>query len=365
MKKNPYNLNFNKKNILYFILFIILIFFILYFIKNNFNYEHYKGLSRVNEFQELLEKKYDVDKENKIITYCKEDDVTNKKVCKSVKYSYHFNEPSKKKLVDDKISTSTILKNNNLPVPSFFKLTFSNNIQTDLNNLKKNMKENNINYPIVLKQIYGTFGIDVYTHIENDKNALEILQKLKQKYKSIMCEEQIAGDCYRIFVFNGKIIDVIKREAPYVIGDGKHTIKELIEIRNENQLKKGLFITKNISYTYMEKLGYDVNNVLPKNKKLIISTVINMHNGADISRVPISSIPKENLDIFIKANKVIDIVTSGIDFLSTDITKPYNGKILELNGTPDTEIHNIVSKQSNDPFNIYEKVANHVSSMFD
>jgi cyanophycin synthetase len=107
-------------------------------------------------------------------------------------------------------------------------------------------------------------------------------------------------------------------------------------------------------------MGYKMDSILPKGKNLIITTVINMHNGANISRVPIDKIPKINQDIFIKTNDVLGIMTSGIDFLSKDITVPYNqnnGRILEVNGTPDTEIHTIVSSQSNDPFNIYEKVA--------
>ncbi len=354
------------KNIIFILFIFIIIIFILFILYKNYYYiEHYKGLSRVPEFQELLEKKYtNVDKIKKIVTYCKKDDLTKKEICKSLNYSYHFNDPIKKMIVVDKVKTSEMLKSNNIPVPKFFKLIFQGDLLNNLNLLKKQMKTNNIFYPIVLKQIYGTFGIDVYTHIENDKDALDILQKLKKKHKEIMCEELIEGDCYRIFVFNNTVIDIIKREAPYIIGDGLHCIKELIEIRNKNQLKKGLFITKNISHTYINKMGYNMDSILPKNKKLIISTVINMHNGADISRIPINKVPSENLNIFTKVNQIIGIMTSGIDYLSTDITKPYNGKILELNGSPDTDIHNIVTKLSNDSFNIYEKIVNNVFKNF-
>jgi cyanophycin synthetase len=233
-----------------------------------------------------------------------------------------------------------------------------------LDSLKELMNKNKINYPIVLKQIHGTFGIDVYTHIDNDIKARETLEKLREKgYNEIMCEEQIEGHCYRVFVFNNHIIDVIERSAPYIVGDGVNDVQSLINMRNKRQLEKGLFKTNNVSENYMKTQGYTMNSILPKGTNLMISTVINMHNGANITRIPINKLPKENIDIFLKTNKVLGITTSGIDFLSKDISVPYhknNGKILEINGTPDTEIHTIVSTQSNDPFNIYDKISNYV-----
>ncbi len=347
------------------VLLLVIMLYRLYLLFHPMN-EGYRGLSKVSEFEDALERKYTrVDREKKEVSYCIKESTlgeegSGEELCQKMTYKYHFNNPEKVKLVKDKIETSTILQTHGLPIPKFFKLSLSGSgSQIDL--LRSKMREHQIAYPIVLKQIYGTFGIDVYTHIENDEMARRTLQMFVDKgYKEIMCEEQIAGHCYRIFVFNKTIIDVIKREAPYITGDGIHSVEVLIQMRNKKQLEKKLFETKNISHAYIEKAGYKMNSILPKGKNLIISTVINMHNGAQISRVPISEVPKVNQDIFIKTNEVLGIMTSGIDYLSQDISIPYhqnNGRILEVNGTPDTEIHTIVSSQTNDPFDIYEKIA--------
>ncbi len=360
--------------ILIFILFII-IFMLLKKINFNNNYaEHYKGLSKVNEFEKLLQKKYTkVDTNEKIVTQCglnsKINDVgeeVEEENCISKSYNLHFNTPDAVKLVKDKIQTSSILQKAGIPVPKFFKFTFTNNMDNimALDTLKEKMQKNKITYPIVLKQIYGTFGIDVFTHIDNDDKARETLEALRNKgYNELMCEEQIEGHCYRIFVFNNHIIDIIERSAPFIVGDGVNDIQSLINMRNKRQLEKGLFETKNITKSYIKDQGYKMNSILPKGKNLIISTVINMHNGANIARIPLKNIPKENIDIFLKTNKVLGITTSGIDFLSKDINVAYNknnGKILEINGTPDTEIHTIVSKQNNDSFNIYDRISDYV-----
>jgi D-alanine-D-alanine ligase-like ATP-grasp enzyme len=387
----------NKSKYKLILLFFILLFIFFYLFKNiHFNdflllpifdsfrigtheVEHYRGLSKVQEFENILKKKYSkVDTENKVVTHCikkvtvhkneisQENEETVENNCKSLTYKYHFNSEDAVKLVKDKIETSQILEKNDIPVPKFFKFTFDpkkDNID-NFERFKSQMNQNKINFPIVMKQIHGTFGIDVYTHIDNNALIKSTLQLFQDKgYSELMCEEQIEGHCYRIFVFNNKIMDVIKREAPYVIGDGVNTLRSLIDMRNKKQLEKGLFETKNVSESYIKKNGNSMDSIIPKGKNVIISTVINMHNGANISRIPISVIPKINKDIFIKTNEVLGIMTSGIDFLSKDISIPYdqnNGRILEINGTPDTEIHTIVSKQNSDGFNIYESIANNV-----
>ncbi len=357
--------------ILIFILFIILL---LWYHKLTYNTEHYKGLSKVDEFEKMLKKKYTkVDTNEKVVTQCNMNSKINdvgeeieEENCVSKSYKYHFNTPDAVKLVKDKIETSTLLQNAQIPVPKFFKFTFTNNMDNiqAVERLKEEMNKHKIDYPIVLKQIHGTFGIDVFTHIDNDIKARETLEKLREKgYNELMCEEQIEGHCYRVFVFNNHIIDVIERSAPFIVGDGINDIQSLINMRNKGQLEKGLFKTTNISENYIKNEGYKMNSILPKGKNLMISTVINMHNGANILRIPIHKLPKKNVEIFLKTNKVLGITTSGIDFLSKDITIPYdknNGRILEVNGTPDTEIHTIVSKQNNESFNIYDRISDYV-----
>ena len=114
----------------------------------------------------------------------------------------------------------------------------------------------------------------------------------------------------------------------------------------------------NISEIVIKKQGYKINSIPNLNEKIYISNVINMHNGARISRIPISSVPQKNIDLFLKVNKVMDITCSGLDFLSDDITIEYdinNGRILEVNGTPDTEIHQKIKD-----YNFFEKLVNSI-----
>ena len=135
-----------------------------------------------------------------------------------------------------------------------------------------------------------------------------------------------------------------------------NTVKKLIEIRNIENLNMNLLPINNVSELLIKKQGYNFDSIPLYGQKIIISNVINMHNGARISRISIENIPKENIDLFINVNKAMDITCSGLDYLSNDITIPYyinNSKILEVNGTPDTEIHGKIKG-----LNIFEKIIN-------
>ena len=313
-------------------------------------YERYTGLL-TPEFMNKMSDKYIVDSNQKTVKAC------NDPSCISKSYEKHFNSIDAVKLAKDKSKTSILLMSNNIPVPNFL-ICNSNNKEERIMDQMVNKK---ISFPIVLKPIDGTFGIDVITNIDNLSELRESLLFFKKKnYKNIMLEEQIDGDCYRIFVFNNSVIDVIKREKPYVIGNGIMSINELIKERDEKQIKDKMFPTKNISELYLKKQGYSLKDVLPLGEKLYITDIINMHNGAKISRVPLDTIPKINIDMFIKVNSVMDINCSGLDYLSNDITIPYynnNSRILEVNGTPDTEIH---TKLNSDGFSFFEKVAGNI-----
>jgi cyanophycin synthetase len=349
-------MNLLKINYLYIIILILtllIIFISLNNILKNFIVEKYTGLSTNSLITEMKNNGYIIDEQNNTVKYCK-----NNNECITKNYKKHFNTIDAIKLVKDKFKTSSVLIKNGIPVPKFAKIDVSDNVKNIINT----MNNREIYFPIVLKPINGTFGIDVITNIDNEIELNESINTLKKKNKELMLEEQISGDCYRIFVFNNKVIDVIKREKPYIIGDGIHTVNELIEERNKEQEKMLLFQTKNVSNLFIMKQGYTLDTILDDNVKVYISNVINMHNGARISRIKLDTIPKKNIDMFINTNKYLNILCSGLDYLSDDITIEYdknNGKILEVNGTPDTEIHTKIN-YNKDEEGFFKKVVNNI-----
>ena len=176
---------------------------------------------------------YSVDIANYTINKCE------KKKCYEIKkYSTkYFNNDKSHFLAKNKNESNKIFIENDIPVPKHWIIN-NNNKKYYLNDFK-------CFFPCVLKPIDGMQGKDVNTFIKNKTQYSKILNDLLNKYEKIMLENQVYGDNYRIFVFNDKVIDIIKREKPFIIGDGINNISSLIKNKNNNQIKKKLFPTTN------------------------------------------------------------------------------------------------------------------------
>jgi cyanophycin synthetase len=247
-----------------------------------------------------------------------------------------FNTASSFRLAKDKPLTNKILREKGIPVPEnqVFHRHLHRHGQTELR----------LRFPVVLKPVDGMQGIDVVTDVGDADTFRHSLQVLLQKYQSVMVEEQINGDVYRVFVFGGRIIDIVRREKPYVVGDGRTTLRDLVRTRNEWLSGHGYFPVTN----FRPGLFSNSANTPPppppprRGTRVITTNTVNFHNGAVPSPVSLRRVPRVNRQMFLDAHRALGLECSGIDFISTDIYTPFHkngGKILEINSDPDTMIH--------------------------
>ena len=180
---------------------------------------------------------------------------------------------------------------------------------------------------------------NIICNITNTDELLRCIDKLTNKNIEILIEEQAIGKEYRIMVFNDNIIGITMKTPPFIIGDGINTINNLINTYNDTKLKKYKIHT--IDYNYIKKQGYDINDIVPLNKKIIITNVANMTNGSIVDYVDISNVNPINISLFKEINNILNLKLSGIDYICEDLTIPYylNGCIIEVNEKPGLNIH--------------------------
>jgi glutathione synthase/RimK-type ligase-like ATP-grasp enzyme len=329
------------------IIIIVLVYLILYIINNILNKKEHMSMQNTRLNKVLTENGFEIDANNFIIKKCENDNCLTKKY-----HSLHFNNLNSHLTAKNKPLSNKIFAENNIPVPKHWIINKEN----------KNyyMNEFKLTFPCVLKPVDGMQGTDVNTFIKNKDQFIRILNTLLNKYDEIMLENQVYGDNYRIFVFNNQVIDVIKREQPFVIGNNIDNIEKLIENKNNMQKEKNLYPTKNIDWDYILEQGYNKNDIPKNNKKIFITNTINFHNGANPVRMDLNKIPIENINIFVKAHKLIKLECSGIDYMSTNIYIPYyenDGHIIEINDMVDTKIHIDADNGANPNF-LFENILN-------
>lgn len=239
---------------------------------------------------------------------------------------------------NNKNITSNILRKNNIPVPKFYLWNKKQTILNNINNINKN-----INFPLVVKPTNGKHGHGVKTNIKNNndlKKHIRFLLSTISKKNNIIIEEQISGNEFRVTVFNGDIIGIVKKNSPYVIGNNINTLSELI-----NEHKHSVYKPHNIDTNLLRKQNVNLETIIPANKKIILSRVNNISNGANPTNIPLNMVHVDNIYMFKQINQIFKKNITGIDYISENISLPYynTGSIIEVNTLPGITSHVIVS----------------------
>ena len=57
--------------------------------------------------------------------------------------------------------------------------------------------------------------------------------------RELVAEEQVPGDVYRLLYLEGELLDAVRRRPPALLGDGKSSVRELIEAENRRRARAG------------------------------------------------------------------------------------------------------------------------------
>lgn len=123
----------------------------------------------------------------------------------------------------DKEETKNLLEAASIPIPR-------GTIVYDEEEMERAIKR--IGYPVVLKPVNGNHGRGATINIQSWEQALEALTIAKKISRGVICEKFITGYDFRLLVINYKLVAAAKRTPACVTGDGKSTIKELIDAVN-------------------------------------------------------------------------------------------------------------------------------------
>ncbi len=245
-------------------------------------------------------------------------------------------------LACDKEGTKTILRDSGIPVPRGTTIRYFDELQDAIADVG--------GYPIVIKPLDGNHGRGITIDINDWDHAVEAydLANRESKSRSIIVERYYRGSDHRILVINGKLVAVAERIPAHVIGDGQHTVEELIQITNEDPNRgdgHDNVLTKiTIDKTALDVLsrqGYKLDSVLEEGKIAYLRATANLSTGG-IAVDRTDDIHPENVWLMERVAKIIGLDIAGIDVVTLDITKPLrevDGVIVEVNAAPGFRMH--------------------------
>jgi cyanophycin synthetase len=245
-------------------------------------------------------------------------------------------------LACDKEGTKTILKDGGIPVPRGTVIQYLDELPAAIEEVG--------GFPIVIKPLDGNHGRGISIDVKNQQEAEEAydLASAASKTRSVIVERYYKGSDHRILVINGKVAAVAERIPAHVVGDGRSTIEELIEITNRdpnrgdghaNVLTK-ITIDKT-ALNVLGKQGYELTSILPQGAIAYLRATANLSTGG-IAVDRTDEIHPENVWIAQRVAKLIGLDIAGIDVVTDDIRKPLkevDGVIVEVNAAPGFRMH--------------------------
>ncbi|GLQ21358.1 cyanophycin synthetase [Algimonas porphyrae] len=244
-------------------------------------------------------------------------------------------------LASDKDETNRILADLGLPVP---RQRLVRSREDALRAAKR------LGYPVVVKPLDGNHGRGISIELEEDEHILEAFDFAKEhsRSRSIIVETFIRGFDHRMLVVNDDLVAVSKRVPGHVIGDGKSTIAELVDVVNSDP-RRGVGHEKVLTrleldtkaMEHLEEKTYTPETVLEDGETLYLRSTANLSTGGTAIDVT-DIVHPDNREMAVRAVKAIGLDIGGVDFLSPDISQSYkdNGAgICEINAAPGFRMH--------------------------
>lgn len=245
-------------------------------------------------------------------------------------YIVHF-------LTNDKFEAKEILQKNNLKVPKG--IMISNKLNQEQ---LEDLYENYIEKPIVIKPrtTNGGVGITVFQTPPTKKQFLKAVEFAFKYDSDILIEHFVKGEEYRFLIVNGKCISVVTRRCAQVIGNGKDTIKKLIEEKNKEEWHELLNTQIKIDSplkTFLSKAGITLENVPKQGEVIKLRKNSNCSTGGESVSLT-DKIPEYFKRVAERAAKAFKSYVCGVDIIIDDINqKDY--VILETNADPGYDIN--------------------------
>ena len=185
-------------------------------------------------------------------------------------------------------------------------------------------------------------------NIKNWDEAVAALKKAKEISRWSIVERYVEGYDFRLLVINYKFVSAALRKPAAVMGDGKHTVKELIDQVNSDP-RRGyghenvLTSIKLDDHTLrlLEKLGMDENSVPKAGEEIFLKSTANLSTGGTATDVT-DYIHPYNIFTAERIARVIGLDICGIDIMSKDLSVPMTengGVVLEVNAAPGFRMH--------------------------
>lgn len=203
-----------------------------------------------------------------------------------------------------------------------------------------------IGAPVITKPHVGSRSRHTTIHIKTLAELERGFDCARKLSPWVIIEEELQGLQFRGTVIGGKTIAVLRRDPALVVGDGKLTVRELVEKENQNPKRRGPIYHEipmgKAAEIELKNQGLNWQSVPDAGRFVALGTKASRGQGGGTVDVTDQTHP-DNKALFEKVAGILNDPLIGVDFIIRDISKSWREQtacgVIECNSLPFIDLH--------------------------
>lgn len=205
-----------------------------------------------------------------------------------------------------------------------------------------------IGLPVVVKPRDGNQGKGISVNIASQEGVMTAYNTAKSFRDDVLVERYLPGSDFRLLVVGNKLVAAARRDPPLVIGNGKNTVRELVELVNADPRRgegHATSLTKirldDIAKNRLKEQGLDENSTPAKGTRVILRNNANLSTGGTATDVT-DDVHQEVAARAIAAAQMVGLDICGVDVVCESVLLPMeeqSGGVVEVNAAPGLRMH--------------------------
>ena len=205
-----------------------------------------------------------------------------------------------------------------------------------------------IGLPVVVKPKDGNQGKGVTVNVMTQEHISIAYAAALEFRDDIMVERFLPGNDFRLLVVGNQLIAAARRDPPQVVGDGVHSIQQLIDLVNRDPRRgsgHATTLTKirfdDIALAQLALQGLEAASIPGNGQRVILRNNANLSTGGSATDVT-DDVHQEVAARAVEAAQMIGLDICGVDVVCDSVLQPIeqqHGGVVEVNAAPGLRMH--------------------------
>ena len=200
--------------------------------------------------------------------------------------------------------------------------------------------------PVIVKPYSGSRSRHTTVHLNTEEEFLRAFRSAKVLSPLALIEEELEGFVHRGTLIGGRLIAVMRREPPYVIGDGIRTVRELVAEENRLEGRHGNtfhpIVLEQEAQRELARQKLHLENVPRYGRLVTLNQKVSRGIGASTTDLT-DEMHQENRALLEKIGALLKDPLVGVDFIMQDVRVPWREQshvgVIECNSLPFIDLH--------------------------